>query len=313
MSPVYRRRAGICRCGPSGSPAPCARRPARPSASSHRCIDGASTSSPRAAPSTSRAPARNSGSTPKSGCATAFVARWTGIGSMAGSEATDGKPAIARAQDQLFAPGKTSRQKYAELIVGRPGLGALLKYETVVALAQARAGALGLALRQRLYPLLLGSCGRNVVFGQNVVLRHPHKIHIASNVVIDDNCLLDAKGETNRGIRIGSGVFVGRNTILSCKNGDIEIADRANIGFNCELFSAGRVTIGPDTLLAAYAYVIGGDHDFSDPSAPVLDQARVAAGVAIGEGVWIGAGAKILDGVAIGDLAVVGAGAVVRE
>ncbi len=232
---------------------------------------------------------------------------------MAGSEATDGKPAIARAQDQLFAPGKTSRQKYAELIVGRPGLGALLKYETVVALAQARAGALGLALRQRLYPLLLGSCGRNVVFGQNVVLRHPHKIHIASNVVIDDNCLLDAKGETNRGIRIGSGVFVGRNTILSCKNGDIEIADRANIGFNCELFSAGRVTIGPDTLLAAYAYVIGGDHDFSDPSAPVLDQARVAAGVAIGEGVWIGAGAKILDGVTIGDLAVVGAGAVVRE
>ncbi len=79
-------------------------------------------------------------------------------------------------------------------------------------LAQARAGALGLALRKALYPLLLGSCGRNVVFGQNVVLRHPHKIHIGSNVVVDDNCLLDAKGESNRGIRIGSGVFIGRNT-----------------------------------------------------------------------------------------------------
>jgi acetyltransferase-like isoleucine patch superfamily enzyme len=49
-------------------------------------------------------------------------------------------------------------------------------------------------------------CGRNVVFGQNVVLRHPHKIHIGRDVVIDDNCLLDAKGETNRGIRIGDGV-----------------------------------------------------------------------------------------------------------
>jgi acetyltransferase-like isoleucine patch superfamily enzyme len=51
-------------------------------------------------------------------------------------------------------------------------------------------------------------------------LRHPHKI-IGDNVVIDDLCCLDAKGTDNRGITIGNGVFVGRNTILSCKNGDI--------------------------------------------------------------------------------------------
>jgi acetyltransferase-like isoleucine patch superfamily enzyme len=172
---------------------------------------------------------------------------------------------------------------------------------------------LGLALRKALYPALLGSCGRNVVFGQNVVLRHPHKIHIGSNVVIDDNCLLDAKGTVNSGIRIGDGVFVGRNTILSCKNGDIELADGANIGFNCEVFSASRVTIGRDVLMAAYSYVIGGDHDFSDATAAVLAQARTSAGVSIGDGVWLGAGAKILDGVQIGAHAVIGAGAVVRE
>ena len=220
---------------------------------------------------------------------------------------------IAKAQEQLFAAGKSSRAKYADLVVGRPGLGALLQYELIVTIAQPRAGVLGLALRKLLYPSLLGSCGRNVIFGQNVVLRHPHKIHLGSNVVIDDNCLLDAKGTTNRGIRIGDGVFVGRNTILSCKNGDIELADDANIGFNCELFSASRVTIGRQVLMAAYTYVIGGDHDFSDPSQPVLAQARTSAGVAIGDGVWLGAGAKILDGVRVGDHAVIGAGAVVRE
>ena len=220
---------------------------------------------------------------------------------------------IARAQDQLFAPGVSGRAKYAALVVGQPGLGALLKHELVVGIAQARVGALGLVLRKALYPLLLGSCGRNVVFGQNVVLRHPHKIHIGNNVVVDDNCLLDAKGETNRGIRIGDGVFVGRNTILSCKNGDIELGDGANLGFNCEVFSASRVTLGRNALVAAYAYVIGGDHDFSDPSAAVLKQRRVSAGVAIGDGVWIGAGAKILDGVTIGARAIVGAAAVVRE
>jgi acetyltransferase-like isoleucine patch superfamily enzyme len=220
---------------------------------------------------------------------------------------------MQKAQEQLFAPGTSARQKYAALVVGRPGLGALLKYELVVGVAQARAGALGLALRKALYPSVLGSCGRNVIFGQNVVLRHPHKIHIGSNVVVDDNCLLDAKGTTNAGIRIGDGVFVGRNTILSCKNGDIELAAGANLGFNCEVFSASRVRIGANALLAAYCYVIGGDHDFSDPSKAVLEQTRTSAGVTVGDGVWMGAGVKVLDGVTIGDHAIVGAGAVVRE
>jgi acetyltransferase-like isoleucine patch superfamily enzyme len=174
-------------------------------------------------------------------------------------------------------------------------------------------GALGLALRKACYPSLLGACGRNVIFGQNVVLRHPHKIRIGDDVVIDDNCLLDAKGNANRGITIGSRVFVGRNTILSCKNGDIDLADGANIGFNCEIFSASRVSIGRDTLLAAYCYVIGGDHDFSDPSAAVLAQGRRSDGVAIGAGAWLGAGAKVLDGVTVGDGAVIGAAALVRE
>src|SRR5262245_53693219 len=179
---------------------------------------------------------------------------------------------IEKAQEQLFTPGKSARAKYASLVVGKSGLWPLLKHEFVVTFTQSCPGALGLALRKAFYPWLLGSCGRNVVFGQNVVVRHPHKIHIGNDVVIDDNCLLDAKGESNRGIRIGSGVLVGRNSILSCKNGDIELASGANVGFNCEIFSASRVRIGANVLMAAYSYVIGGDHDFSDPGKAVLGQ-----------------------------------------
>ena len=220
---------------------------------------------------------------------------------------------IPRVQDELTRPGVSARDKYSALIVGRPGLWALLKYELVVLASQHVPGALGLVLRKSLYPLLLGSCGRHVVFGQNVVLRHPHKIRIGDNVVIDDNCLIDAKGESNSGILIGDGVFVGRNTILSCKNGDIELADGANIGFNCEIFSASRVRVGRSALIAAYSYLIGGDHDFSDASRAVIEQARTSAGITIGDGAWLGAGVKVLDGVTIGALAVVGAGAVVRD
>jgi acetyltransferase-like isoleucine patch superfamily enzyme len=220
---------------------------------------------------------------------------------------------IDKAQEQVFDQTKSARRKYAELVVGRPGLGALLKHEFVTLWSQHVPGALGLAMRKLLYPLLLGSCGRNVIFGQNVVLRHPHKIHVGDNVLIDDNCLIDAKGSSNRGITIGSGVFVGRNSILSSKNGDIDLGARVNIGFNCEVFSASRVTIGADTLLAAYCYVIGGDHDWSDPSRSVLEQGRHSSGVSIGAGAWLGAGAKVLDGVTIGDNAVIGAGAVVKD
>ncbi len=132
-------------------------------------------------------------------------------------------------------------------------------------------------------------------------------------MVIDDQCLLDAKGDTNRGIRIGSGVFIGRNTILSCKNGDIDIDDGANLGFNCEIFSASRVRVGKDTLVAAYMYLVGGDHTLVDRARPVIEQGRRSVGIDVGEGAWIGAGATILDGVTIGDRGVVGAGAVVRD
>jgi acetyltransferase-like isoleucine patch superfamily enzyme len=220
---------------------------------------------------------------------------------------------IPRVQDELSRPGVSARAKYATLIVGKSGWSALLKHELVVLLSQSVPGALGLALRRSLYPLLLGACGRNVVFGQHVVLRHPHKIYVGDNVVVDDNCLIDAKGESNAGIRIASGVFIGRNTILSCKNGDIDLAEGANVGFNCEIFSASRVQVGRNALIAAYCYLIGGDHDFSDAARPVLEQARKSAGITVGDGAWLGAGAKVLDGVEIGANAVVGAGAVVRE
>jgi acetyltransferase-like isoleucine patch superfamily enzyme len=219
---------------------------------------------------------------------------------------------VPRVQHDLSNTRSSAREKYSALIVGRDGWEALLRYELVVMLSQSVPGALGLALRKSLYPFLLGACGRNVVFGQNVVLRHPHKIRIGDNTVIDDNCLIDAKGTSNAGILIGSGVFIGRNTILSCKDGDIEVGDGANIGFNCEIFSASRVRIGANVLVAAYCYVIGGDHDLSDASRPVLEQARKSAGITIGDGAWLGAGAKVLDGIEIGANAVIGAGAVVR-
>src|SRR5450759_3377361 len=79
-------------------------------------------------------------------------------------------------QHELADARRSRRQQYADLIVGDRRLSRFLLYEAVQWLCAGATGALGLFLRAKLYPLLLGACGRGVVFGRNVSLRHPHKI-----------------------------------------------------------------------------------------------------------------------------------------
>jgi acetyltransferase-like isoleucine patch superfamily enzyme len=220
-------------------------------------------------------------------------------------------PRITVIQQALFDEKKSKADKYRDLVIGRPGWGALLGFELVTLVSSWVPGALGLLLRSKLYPLILGSVGRNVVFGVNITIRHPHKIQIGDNVVIDDQCCLDAKGTDNRGILIGDGVFIGRNTILSCKNGDIVIEDKANLGFNCEIFSASRVRIGKSILMAAYTYLVGGDHLYDRVDIPVLEQGRTARGIDVDDNVWLGTHVVVTDGSTIGRDAIIGAGAVV--
>ncbi|MGB3298854.1 MAG: acyltransferase [Phormidesmis sp.] len=214
-----------------------------------------------------------------------------------------------------FGEAKTPKWKqYAALTIGTTSVGSLIQFELISLLCSNLPGALGLLLRSKLYPALLGEVGKNVVFGRGVTLRHPGKIKIGSNVIIDDNCVLDAKGENNAGISIGDGVFIGRNTILYCKNGDIDIQAKVNIGANCEVYSKRRLVIGKGTLIAAYNYIMsGGQYDYLS-AIPLADQSSYSKGpTLIGENCWIGAKGVVLDGVSIGDNVIVGAGAIVTK
>ena len=220
---------------------------------------------------------------------------------------------ITRIRKEFEDSGRSSFQKYQDLFVGSRSILKLIKYEFINLFVSALPGAFGILLRSIFYPLILGHTGRNVSFGHHIVLRHPWKIKIGDNTIIDDYSLLDAKGETNEGISIGKNVFVGRNTILSCKNGNIRIGNGANIGFNCEVFSSSEVELGKNVLMAAYCYIIGGGHEFRESDVPVVEQKEISSGISIGGNVWLGAGVKVLDGVSIGKDAIVGTGAVVAE
>ena len=55
------------------------------------------------------------------------------------------------------------------------------------------------------------------------------------------------------------------------------------------------------------------NHVYADPSRTIREQGHSAASIVVGDDVWIGAHAAILAGVTIGNGAVVGAGAVVTH
>ena len=218
-------------------------------------------------------------------------------------------------QKKLIDQKKSFSQKYAALVIGKKGVWAFCKFELIVLFYSWIPGALGYALRRIFYPFLLGSVGKGVVFGQGITLRHPHKIRIGDNTVIDDHAVLDAKGEDNQGILIGQNVYIGRNTILSCKEGSIVLGDYCNLSANCSLLSETEIHLGKYCFLAGRCYLVaGGNHSFEDVTIPIMFQHSFSkGGIKIAEDVWLAAGAIVLDGISIGRGSVVGAGSVVTR
>src|SRR5688572_22235744 len=62
-------------------------------------------------------------------------------------------------------------------------------------------GAAGLWLRQKLLKPFFGAFGRGVVIGRNCTFRNPQRVFLGNRVVIDDNCVIDARGAGTEGVR----------------------------------------------------------------------------------------------------------------
>ena len=221
----------------------------------------------------------------------------------------------ASLQKKLIDDKKSSSHKYSALIIGKKGFFPLIKYELIVLLFSRIPGALGFFFRKIFYPRLFDRVGNGVVFGRNLTLRHPHKIRIGSHTILDDNVVLDAKGESNEGIRIGDNVYIGRTTILSCKEGSIYLDDYCNLSANCSLLSETEIKLGKYCFLAGNCYLVaGGNHSYDDVSTPIMFQPSYSkGGIQVGDDIWMGAGTIVLDGVSIGQGSVVGAGSVVTH
>ena len=103
--------------------------------------------------------------------------------------------------------------------------------------------------------------------------------------------------------------FMGNKSLVSK---DLIADDYSYIGPNCII--GPKVNIGRFTMLANNVSIIGGDHEFNDPSTPIIFSGRPELKETfIGEDVWIGAFSIIMMGVKIGNGAIIGAGSVVTK
>ncbi len=227
----------------------------------------------------------------------------------------DEKSKKASAQKTLLDKNTGMLSKYKTVFTGKVSFFYLLKYEFIITFIAPLPGALGLFLRKLFFKTLFKKTGKGVIFGKNMTIRHPKKIEIGNNVVFDENSVIDAKGDDNIGIKIEDNVFIGRNTILSCKEGNIKIGEHSNIGANCYLISETELTLGKYVFIAGNSYMVaGGNHSYENKDEPMMFQpSKSKGGIKIGDDVWIGASCTILDGVNIEKGSIIGATSLVNK
>lgn len=220
---------------------------------------------------------------------------------------------LSEFQAELLTSKKTPRMLYQDFFVGNRSIFELLKYELICVYCSQIPGALGILLRKKLYRHVFKKMGSNALLGK-ITVRHPGKIELGDNVVIDDYSILDARGENNKGIYLEDNVMIGRNTFLQGQ-GYLEIGLNSKINMNCIIQSEGFVKIGKNVNIGAFSNLIGmGQRNYDRFDIPLLAQRRrPPEGIVIEDDVIIGTDVKILDGVKIGTGCFIGAGAVVTK
>ena len=121
-------------------------------------------------------------------------------------------------------------------------------------------------------------------------------IHIGNHVHILNGARIEA-------------VYEYQNQKLSPK---LVIGDGTSIGQCCHIIAANELTIGNNCMFSAFIYISDCNHTYI-PGANVNETALEVKKTRIGDGCFIGIGARIMPGVTLGNNCVVGANAVVTH
>jgi acetyltransferase-like isoleucine patch superfamily enzyme len=114
-------------------------------------------------------------------------------------------------------------------------------------------------------------------------------------------------------IRIGRHCEVHDFAMILTYGGDIAIGDYSSVNPFSIVYGHGGTRIGSGVRIAAHTVIIPANHVPSTAGTRLFRTGVTAAGIRIGDDVWIGSGVRILDGVTIGDRCIIGAGSVVTR
>lgn len=232
------------------------------------------------------------------------------------SVAEQDEPEKRKIQGEISDESTSILKRYQHIVVGSRSIAYLVKYELLMLFFAGMKGALGLFARQKLFPSLLGRCGRKVVFGSDTVLRCAKSIRLGDKVVVSDGAVLDGRSTSDVGMEIGDRTIVGQRALVLCKEGRIRVGEDTGIGAYCGLYAVGTNTleIGDNCLIGPYTYFGGTRYHFDKIDTPMRLQGNdLRGGIRIGNDCWFGAGVSVLDGVTIGEGAIVASGAVVTR
>ena len=101
---------------------------------------------------------------------------------------------------------------------------------------------------------------------------------------------------------------------LNAIGGTITVGDGCSFAGDVTISAVASVMLGRDVLVARGVHIGDHDHAFTDPGRPARRQGIAnAAPVMIGDGAWLGHNVTVTAGVSIGRGAVIAAGAVVTR
>lgn len=213
---------------------------------------------------------------------------------------------------RLYGGEGGAMKRYAALVLAKPSLPRLLRYELLTTLLGPIPGAVGIALRKTFWPFLFPAIGRGVIFGAGVVIRHPERIRIGDGVMIDDGAVIDGRGAGDDGVVLGDRVIVNRGAQIQAKVGGISIGAETNVGSGVRIISQGPIRIAEQVSIAGGCCIAGGRYVVERTGDEADDKRRFTGGtISIGKKARLGMNALVQDGVTIGEGAIVAPASVV--
>ncbi|MFT5050718.1 MAG: acetyltransferase-like isoleucine patch superfamily enzyme [Chlamydiales bacterium] len=176
----------------------------------------------------------------------------------------------------------------------------------------------GRLARGLIWRLRVKHAGGALLVARGARILDPQHLSVGHGVKIEE--LAEVQCLSRRGVTLGDRVTIGRGASIRPSSyyghepGEgLEVGNGTAIGAFSWIGASGFVSIGRDVMFGPRVVILPENHVFEDPTATIKSQGVVREGVVIEDDCWLGANVTVLAGVTIGQGSIIAAGAVVTK